>query len=301
MTPSGIAERQNEQENLRLLAAQRQLYSEEKKRTGIWYVFSLFVAVSFLAASVLPFLKFFEPLVAFVVLVMMLVELAMLPQIRQPRNIAAIIQEQFDCDVFDLEWNDALADKPDPKVIEEAVQRFDKRKNRDQEWKRLENWYENPIIYTAPIHVARIACMKENIQWDSGQRREWVRWVIGITAAFVILFVGLGVREDWTLKQYFTGYFLLLIPLYVAIRDHVVRHLEANKQLDHLNSVIEFLSRDALRETADAAEIVRRTRYLQTEICHHRMEGVPVIDWFYKKLGKKYAPAGSGGMSSAQQ
>lgn len=300
MTPSGIAERQNMPENLRLLAAQRQLYSEEKTRTGIWYVLSLFVAVFFLATSTLSSLKPFEPELAFVVLVVALVELALLPKLRQPRILAATIQEQFDCEVLDLKWNDALTEKPDPKSTEEAVMRFDKRKNREYEWKRLENWYENPTIQIAPIHIARIACLKENVKWDSGQRLEWVHWVEGITVVFLILFVGVGVLQDWRLTQYFSGYLLLLIPPFVAIRDHVTRHLEAIKRLDRLSVVIEDLHRDALRDTVDPAEITRHTRDLQTEICHHRMEGVPVLDWFYNKLGRKYAPARVDGVSPQQ-
>lgn len=291
MTPSDISERQNMPENLRLLAAQRQLYSEEKKRTGIWYVVSLFVAVFFLATSTLSSLKPFEPLLAFLVLVITLVELALLPKLRQPRILAATIQEQFDCEVLDLKWNDALTEKPETKAIEEAVMRFDKRKNREYEWKRLENWYENPTIQIAPIHIARIACLKENVKWDSGQRLEWVHWVEGTTVLLLVLFVGAGVFQDWRLSQYFSGYLLLLIPPFVAVRDHVVRHLEAIERLNRLRNVIENLHRDALIGTVDIAEITRRTRDLQTEICHHRMEGVPVLDWFYNKLGKKYAPA----------
>jgi hypothetical protein len=329
MTPSGIAERQNKQENLRLLAAQRQLYSEEKKRTGIWYAFSLSIAISFLATSALPFLKPYEALLAFAVLVVTLVELSVLPKLRHPRIIAAIIQEQFDCDVLELEWNNALSDKPDPKEIREAVQRFKKRNNHENDrkeankdalvgteqsskqrnpeeetendWKGLKNWYENPTIKAAPIRVARIACIEENVNWDLGQRREWVQWVIGVTVLFVILFVGVGVQRDLLLEQYFSGYYLLLIPPIMAIRDHVERHIEAIKRLDHLRGVIDDLGQDALHERADAAEITQRTRYLQTEICHHRMEDVPVLDWFYNRLGKKYASARVDNVSSAQQ
>ncbi len=290
MTPSGIAERQNTDENLRLLAAQRQLYSEEKIGTRNWYTLSLSIAVLFLATSALPSLKPLEALLAFVILVVTLTELFVLPQLRQPRIIAATIQEQFDCNVLGLEWNDALADVPDSTTIEEAVGRFNKRKNPKREWKRLEDWYENPAIHKAPIQIARIACLKENIRWDSGQRQEWVNWVKIITALVVILYLGVGLLLDWHLKQYFSGYLLLLLPPMVAIRDHIVRHHESIKRLDRLNKVIEDLRLDALNKTADSEEITRRTRYLQTEIFHHRREDVPVIDCFYNRYGKKYAP-----------
>jgi hypothetical protein len=288
--PSGIAERQNAPENLRLLAAQRQLYSDEKKRTGIWYALYLIVAVFFLATSTLSFLKPFESLLAFVIVVVTLAELTLLPLLRRPRIIAAAIQEQFDCNVLDLEWNDFLSDKPDSKTIDYAVERFNKRKNPESEWKELEKWYRDPTIYTEPIHVARIACIKENVDWDTGLRREWLHWVVGIVSVFVILFIGIGVLLDWLMKQYFSGYFILLIPPFEAIRDHVTRHLEAIKRLDRLSGVVKELNRDALREMADVAAITQRTRYLQTEICHHRMEDVSVLDLFYKKRKKKYNP-----------
>lgn len=297
MASSKIGERQNSQENLQLLAAQRQLYSEEKRMTGIWYAISLIVAVIFLATSAMSLLNPFGPVLAFIVLVVMLVELAVLPQLREPRIIAAKIQEEFDCKVLDLEWNDALTDKPDPKVIEDAVQRFCKQNNSEHPLKDLENWYENPTIKTAPFHVARIACLKENVNWDLGQRREWIKWVSGITALFFILVVLAGLLLNWPVKQYFSGYFLLLFPLLVAIFNHISRHQEAIKRLDHLARVIENLRRDALREDFDIEEITRRTRYLQTEICHHRMEDVPVIDRFYEKLKKKYAPPHTAGAS----
>ena len=291
MTPCGIAERQNAQENLRLLAAQRQLYSKEKKRTGIWYLGSIIIAMVAVATSALAFTKPYEPVIIFLWILVATGEYVLLPSLRQPRIEAATIQERFDCNVLDLEWNDALTEEPDLKIVERAVEQFDRRKNRDQEWKKLENWYESPAIQTEPIHMARIACMKENIRWDSGQRREWARCITGITIGIIIILAVAGIQFDWLLKQYFTGLFLLVIPLLIAVLGHVTRHREAAKRLDHLARVLEDLRRDALREHVDIDEITRRTRYLQTEICHHRMEDVPVIDWFYNKLGKKYAPA----------
>jgi len=302
MIPSGIAERQNASENLRLLAAQRQLYSEEKTRTGIWYLASLLViTVHFAASSVSASVEPYESLIVVSWLLVAMGELGLLPFLRQPRIEAATIQEQFDCEVLDLEWNDALTEKPDPKNVERAIERFERRKKPNQEWEKLKNWYESPAIQNSPIHVARIACMKENIRWDSGQRREWARWITWITIGIVIILGIAGIRSDWLLKQYFSGFFLLMIPLFVAVATHVQRHHEAAKRLDRLEGVLEDLHRDSLRENVDIEEITRRTRYLQTEICRHRMEDVPVLDWLYNKLGKKYAPARADGASSVLQ
>lgn len=291
MTPSGISERQNEPKNLHLLAAQRQLYRDEKKYTGFWYLGSVVIAMLAVAASVSVFTKPHEPLIVLFWFLFAVGEFALLPNLRKPRIEAAIIQEKFDCDVLDLEWNDALAKEPDSKIIERAVERFNSKKNRDREWKRLENWYESPAIKDEPIHIARIACIKENIRWDSGQRREWASWIKWITIGILILLAVAGIQYNLLLKQYFSGLFLLIIPLLIAVYGHFSRHTEAAKRLDHLEGVLKDLYRDAIRQNADIEEITRRTRYLQTEICHHRMEDEPVLDWFYNKLGKKYAPA----------
>jgi hypothetical protein len=302
MTPSGIAERQNMPENLRLLAAQRQLYTEEKTRTSIWYLVSIIIiTIHFAATSALALTQPYESLIVVLWLLVAMGELGLLPFLRQPRIEAATIQEKFDCDVLDLEWNDALTKEPDPKIIERAVDRFGRRKNPDQEWKKLKNWYESLAIQTEPIHMARITCIKENVRWDSGQRREWARWITVITIGIVIILVIGGIRYDWLLKQYFSGLFLLLIPPLLAVLGHVVHQREAANRLDRLERVLDDLRRDALREHVDIEAITRRTRYLQTEICRHRMEDVPVLDWFYKKLEKKYAPARAEGISSAQE
>ena len=301
MTPSGIAERQNLHENLQLLAAQRQLYRKEKKCTGIWYLGSIIIAMVAAATSASAFTKPFEPLIVLLWFLFAAGEFALLPKLRKPRIEAAIIQEKFDCEVLDLEWNDALAKEPDPKIIERAIERFNSQKNRDHEWKRLENWYESPAIKAEPIHVARIACIKENIRWDSGQRREWASWIKWITIGILILLAVAGIQFNWLLKQYFSGLYLLIIPLLIAVYGHFTRHHDAAKRLDHLEDVLEDLDRDALRQNVDIDEITRRTRYLQTEICHHRMEDAPVFDWFYNKLGKKYAPAQINSVLSGKQ
>jgi len=59
MTLSGIAERQNLHENLRLLAAQRQLYNEDKQWTHIWYFVTAGVAILGTGALVIFVLLFY--------------------------------------------------------------------------------------------------------------------------------------------------------------------------------------------------------------------------------------------------
>ncbi|MCP4164950.1 MAG: hypothetical protein GY759_03530 [Chloroflexi bacterium] len=43
---NGIAQRQNEQQALQYLAAMRQLYKEDKRRTTLWFAVSLIMALA---------------------------------------------------------------------------------------------------------------------------------------------------------------------------------------------------------------------------------------------------------------
>ena len=285
---SDIPERQNDPHLLQYLAAQRQLYSEDKRYTGIWFTVSVIIAV--LGTGVLAVAPAVNALFIFFWVLIALGELLVLPLLTQRRSHAACIQELFDTELLQLEWNKALGKKPEARIIKRAVDKFNKRKNPEEEWQRLHDWYESKELATVPLHQARILCQKENITWDAEQRREWAKWLVGGTVVFVILLIAAGIVARWQLWQLFTGSVLLVIPLIIAVISHASRHLRAAKRLNYLEGIVEELWEDAQKADADIAEITRRTRNLQDEIFHHRQDNVPVYDWFYKKLGKKPAP-----------
>ncbi|MCP4164951.1 MAG: hypothetical protein GY759_03535 [Chloroflexi bacterium] len=235
----------------------------------------------------------YEALIIWFVVLVTVGEMILFPHTPQQRADAAGIQELFDCNVLELAWNDALTRKPDPKTIELAIARFDNRKDSEQQWQALKDWFESPQISTLPLHQARIVCQKENIRWDSGQRREWARWLFIGIAAFVALLIAIGILADWPMQKFFVGPVLLSIPLIIAIYNHSSEHKKAAERLEHLEEVVAQLWHDACQQDADIDAITRRTRNVQNEIYRHRRENVPVFDWFYNKLGNKYAPPSS--------
>lgn len=288
-TPSGIAERQNGPHRVEWVAAQRQLYANDKRRTTIWFVVSTLIAV--IGTGVLVSTPQYIAVLNWIALVIGLVELWILPRLRDKREMAARIQEQFDCEVLKLPWNDAAVRQPDPKAIELAVRDFKKRKNQVDEWKHVANWYENGYIHTAPLHQVRVACLNENVVWDAGQRRQFSLWIHSVLGGYGIVLVVVSLIGQWQVQQLFSGHVWLTLPIVLTLAKIAAEHIQAANRLDQLKMVLENLWQDAQRSTDDTSALLQRTRDLQTEIYRHRANDTPIPDWVYKLLKPRNQPA----------
>lgn len=107
---NSIPATQNSPLNLDRLAAQRQLYSKAKLILGWQVCFGgpLAVGFAFMALS-FPTMKSFAALWGMLIT---LADIAWLsPWQKRLRSLAAQIQEQFDCDVLELPWNEVKVGK----------------------------------------------------------------------------------------------------------------------------------------------------------------------------------------------
>lgn len=284
MTENGIAIRQNKPEMIRLLAAQRQLYSEEKRWKMIWY--ASVTAIALAATGFLPSTdKFFPQVTAFVV-IFALLELVVLPIISRKQVKAADIQELFDCEVLQLEWNEVLVKKPDRNIIDEAVERFNQQPKSEGAYAKLRNWYSN-FTPDTPLTQARLICQKINIVWDEDVRHEWQTWLyVGLGAVLLLSFL-LGMFRQWSVTTYFSGPFLLLIPLAVSTFKTGWNQGVVRSHLDEMNQQCDRLLQDATHIDADENIIIQRSRQLQDEIYRHRSTNTTVPDFIYERVWKR--------------
>jgi hypothetical protein len=284
MTANDISVRQNQPEMIRYLAAQRQLYSEEKRWMMIWY--ALVTAIALAATGFLPATdKFLHPVTVLVVILAGL-EFVVLPFIGHKQVVAAGIQELFDCEVLQLEWNEVLVDKPDPYQIDGAVDRFNRRPKCEEAYGKLSDWYLG-FTPDTPLMQARLICQKMNLVWDQDVRREWKMWLYVGLGAVVILSVLLGAFFQWTVTTYATGPFLLLIPLALSALKAALKQNSVHIRLDQLNRQCEYLLRDATHIDADETAIHQQSRQLQDEIYRHRITDTTVPDFIYEQVRKR--------------
>jgi hypothetical protein len=291
MTPSGISERQNEPKNLRLLAAQRQLYTEEKHWTYLWYIVATTIAL--LVSGALNAFSGYAAMITLFAAIVAMAEIFLLPVIRKRRILAAGIQEVFDCEVLQLPWNRALTQPPDNHEIDWAVERFKRRKNQTKEWDRLRDWYGySPLIKTAALPQARLECQQENLYWNTGLGGFWRGLLWSGLAILVVILLIIGFNAQWSVTQYFSGPMLLVLPIMFAVFKTSVDHHRVMERLAYLSNVLEQLREDAQKAHAVTREdaMLFPTRELQTEIFHHRCNNSPVPDEIYDWLRNKYQP-----------
>lgn len=179
---SSILHKQNLDENLRLLAAQRQSYNQAKfYRSGyrilvfVPFLISFLVLNSFIDAT--DQYSVFRFLIDLFVLVL---GAFLMKKSSQYQVLGANIQQKFDTNIFDLpfEWKF----KQDKTEIERLYCKHKK----DENIERLRNWYTDEMKNLAyPKDV--LAAQKQNLFWTDSVRKDYIFFNILIFMAICIL------------------------------------------------------------------------------------------------------------------
>ncbi len=281
---NSITAKQNEQDQIERLAAQRQLYSTAKQIFGFQLIFGGPVAF------ILALLVFLQPetkgYVALWAITLSLADIFWLtPWQKRLRENAAKIQEAFDCDVLQLPWNEIKVGKRvDPELVKEQFDKFVNMSSTSSS--PLTNWYPT-IVSELPLEVARVVCQRSNCWWDSQQRRRYAFWIISIVLFVTVLIFGLGFIGDMTIEKLLLAIILPLSPaLILGIRQYS-EQTEAANRLDKLKDHAERIWSEALN-TEPATKLETKSRALQDEIFENRKRSPLVFDWIFYRLRDKY-------------
>ena len=284
-----IAEKQNQPDNLRRLAAQRQLYRESKRWTGVLLVSPIVLALAGNLAYLFPAGSAFAAFYALIGVVFTVVEYVVFNNLTSKgREEAARIQELFDCDVLELPWNEMVGEKPEPSDVERAAQRFVQKTPGDA-YQTLRTWYDRPTPDPSmALPLARVVCQKQNIKWDTHQRRSYARRLFFAMGAYAVILFVIGMAVNSSYRQPFEGPAIFAITVLVIGGKHAMDHHRAADQLDELKVQVTALLQEA-KDLPESASLTAKARDLQTEIFHHRKEHPPIFDWYYEleKTGLK--------------
>lgn len=278
-----ISTKQNAARQIDRLAANRQLYATAKRIFG-WQVFiGGPVAVICAAIALLrPDLK--GPIAAWSLAVVVLDLFWLVPWQKSLKRSAAGIQEEFDCDVLGLNWNDLKAGKrPDPELVRRESEKY-------QRWSKrmpsLEDWYP-PRVDELPIEVGRIVCQRANCWWDATQRRKYAAWLLGTVVIISIIICALALSHEASFESLILLGFTPLLPaLLIALRQNIEQR-EAADRLDKLKEHCGVLWKAALSGKSKTA-LNEASRNLQDEILDNRRKAPPVLDFVFKRLRDTY-------------
>lgn len=214
-----ITVRQNSDHSMELLRADTWYYLRAKR----WH--ALRMAGMLLLALAAPVLLFWKPSwadwIGALAGLWVLLGRTVLSWVDE-RNVrkAVTIQEEFDVELFDLEWNEALAG---PKAAPEDIHTAATKIHKEKKLKRLRNWYPDADRVPWPLNV--LLCQRSSAVWG---RREHFRYAYLVLALGIAWFVAGLVMFGFahaSLADYLVIVFLPSQPAFLDTSDLFRGHL----------------------------------------------------------------------------
>lgn len=236
-----IYERQNSELNLKRLAAQRQLYSDAKRMMHIQF------AISGIAVIVLAIIgniinnQYAVYIAVLAILCVLFDELFLTKRIDDLRLKAAIIQEDFDCEVLQIPKNHMKYSLGSPleKTQEYSMKYITKYKNFDL----FINWY--PGIDKAEHRYGKILCQSTNCWWNQNLREKYSAFLILCTVAIFTVLLIIALVKGVTLDGFIMSVISPILPgvvlVYKTNRDNKKTIQNLNHMKSKLDEIIEIL------------------------------------------------------------
>jgi membrane protease YdiL (CAAX protease family) len=278
-----IPQDQNTPSRLKLLAAQRQLYSEAKKLNMLSIITSvLFAVVWSILVAILPGCAAYAALWGILVTLLDLLLLSRIQKSTQEK--AAKIQQYFDCEVLQLTWGKSNCGiKIDPETINNASNRYiAKNKN----YSALENWY-SISVGKLPIYQARIICQRANAQWDEQLRRRYSSWIIVTLSLLIAIVFSVGLIGGLTIEKLILAVIAPLLPAFVfGLRQYIENH-DAAIKLDRMRETAQILIEETIDGKHTQQELENRSYDLQAQIYDNRRRNPLIFEWLYSRQKHK--------------
>ncbi len=287
---STIQEKQNQPANLKLLAAQRQLYSEAKRSMAFRLVVSVMLLCYPLASAFIPAIANIEIWVVIVGIGFIVVTyLYLKPKEQGIVETAAKIQEEFDIAVLDIPTAGSVSEHQQHGVdIDAAARRQlarfglnpDKKFENitEAEWDKIEllNWYAVPA--NIPPARAALFCQKSNLLWDYRQRQFYMNLFLFLSLTISIVPLVIACMSDMSAMNYVKKLLALTSPFLFLCFDNYRSHHEIVTQQEQKSFSINSHLESGQDVSADML------RFTQNAIYENRKKHALVPDFLYKHL-----------------
>jgi hypothetical protein len=274
---NSIATIQNAEPQVRLLRARRRIYTQGKRLLSLQIFLTIGVPViGAFSALVWPEVK---GVVAFASIVITIIDVTVFDRFQKAIiKTAAKMQEQFDCTVLQLPWdNFTVGAKVDPEAIHAASSKW----LAGQLDPKLRDWYPL-IVGEVPLHLARIICQRTNLWYDSKLRGQYGRGVLGVTIGLTLLLVVFGLIRGLTIDAFVLTVLAPAAPIVIwGVREYL-RQRDATEVLDRVRSEAEALWERAKTGACSEPECTIQSRQFQNAIYERRSKSPLIFDWIYK-------------------
>lgn len=281
-TACDIAAKQNDEQQVNLLAAASRVYGQAKHVMA--FQFALTVPAALVSSILMAWQPSWKVWLTFYSITVALVDTIYLSR-KQARlkKRGATLQQMFDCAVLELPWRPLRCGPPidSEDVYIEAKAHLSKPEAR----KYLLDWYPT-AVGQLPLRFARLVCQRASVSWDFRLRAR-VRGALTITlsALSAVVFLIALARGDTVEQMILTVYVPLAPAILWILREMLAQHdaVEADKKaLAH----VEQLWPQALAGTLSEASLLEQSIQGQDALFEARSRSPFVFDWVYHLLRK---------------
>jgi len=275
---NNILIKQNEQDELERLAAQRELYSAAK-RIFAWQTL-LTVVIPVTSACIAIVMNSCAPYVAWYGVVIFAIDLLVIdPQIKKLKTKAAKIQELFDCSVLQLSYSEL---KTVSDITVEVVLRYYKAHQKIlTNIEKIKDWYPTPVA-EVDLPIARIICQRSSCWWDKKLREEYCQRIKYIIISVIVaIFTGCLFAKTGTIQLILI--LSALVPFFQFTIKQYNDNIDMNCRLEQLSNYIEQVWRDVLKNPISDLELKNESRRIQDGIYDNRTLSPLIFDFFYKE------------------
>jgi len=270
-----IIKRQNEGKFILLLKAMRVAYSQSK-------LFQIIDFITILIAIALPLAKIFGSfwinwfdVVAFIFLILYLIT----EKLRSSKaKLGAKIQEEFDVELFHIDWNDELCGEK--ATNEDKLKLSKKYKKKD-----LENWYSVEIKNLLPNNIAVLLCQRINLSWEISLKERFCKLLINFLVIYYLVFIGYFVYININIKEAI----LLLIPSAPFLAYVFFNYSNISEQIKSKKETRTSIDSDWENYVNNREQIpeTQKLRRYQNKIFTNRSKPERIPDWYYNSKRKK--------------
>ncbi len=269
---NGIYSRQNENSNITRLAAQRQLY-QDVNHIEMMNVF-LSVIIPLILSMIQDICVEVKAFACIYTLIILYFSLKLDDRQKEKKKLAATIQQEFEINVFSMEWDKKLFGMRKD-LNSEIVRASKKILNNENEKSKLENWFAKE--YDAlPIQEGIAACQRESFRWDKRLRKRYR------TLLLVILFFVFSSQFmiGWMKAEHIYEILLRFSALPAFSQWITKTIIGIGHDLDRMQTM-EPLVYSTERKTME------ELAFIQKEIFENRKIQTKIPDWFYKIFRNK--------------
>lgn len=271
---STILIRQNNEDSIRYLQAQRRCYQISKS----FYLWRMLLSVLTPLISIALFFLFDNALSDLVLIISSLIIITSLILEffeKKYNKKGAKIQENFDTFVFNLSWNSVLIGSKESE--EDIVELSSKCQSNISE---LENWYTGLEAPDENVNV--LIAQRTNICWTAKQKKHFKNILLIILIILIVSFITIAFIFNFTVVDFFITMIFPGITLFTYLIKNYLELREQEDELERLSNYIETLIVQNNPTTKDLRN-VQDAIFIYVRLPNHI-----VPDFLYNKSKRKF-------------